>query len=675
MPGKRAGFTIGVDVGGTFTDVMALETRTGRLRVAKFPTSEDPARSIALALKDLGVAPSEVELLSHATTMSTNALLTRTGLVRTALVTNDGFRDVLEIGRQRRPELYDLDTRRPPPLIERRDRYTIGCRTSARGEELEPIDSSKADEVLSAVVDGSYGSVAVCFLNAYANPVHEMQVRDMLANQGFRGHVSLSSEVDNEYREYERMSTTAVNAAIAPMMTVYLKSLAKELARVGVAAPLFVMNSDGGASTVAQASSMPVHSIESGPAAGVVASKRLADVLSMTEVLTFDMGGTTAKAGCLVGGEAQFTREFEAAGRTHSGRSIRGSGYAVRGSFIDLAEVSAGGGTVAWLDEAGQLRAGPRSSGSLPGPACYDRGGVEPTVTDANVVLGKLNPTSLLGGRMPIDRSLASRAFGRLSRRTGAGIVETASGVVRLVNDAMARAISIVSVERGLDPRDFTLFAFGGAGPLHACDLAEDLGISRIFVPTHAGLFSAYGLIVGDLERTFTAPVMGERTTLRRDFRALEQSARRQMESDGLPRYSTRRYFEARYVGQSHELLLPYGDSTDIRKSFELKHKRSYGYSTTDAIEVVNIIVKLTSSVGRKVGLPSETLATVRPQRRQRRVWVRGQFSEVDVRTREALQRGAGGRGPCMIEEYDSTLLVNPGWRWRVVEQGVLLQR
>ncbi len=665
--------TVGVDVGGTFTDMVSFDPQTQRLGVLKFPTARDPAGSIVRGLRRMKVSPSRVVLFSHATTMSTNALLTREGLGKTALLTNEGFRDLIEIGRQRRPELYDLRTRRPPPLIERKDRFTVRCRIAADGTELVPMDEKEGAAAAAKILKGGYDSVAVAFLNSYANPKHEEAMRRLLADSGFAGHVSLSSGVDREYREYERISTTAVNAALAPLMAGYFRSLASKLKSAGVVAPLFVMNSDGGASTLPFASERPVYSIESGPAAGVVASKRLAAQLSIGDVLTFDMGGTTAKAGCLVRGEPELTREFEAAGRTHSGRSIRGSGYAVRGSFIDLAEVSAGGGTVAWADEAGQLRVGPRSAGSVPGPACYGRGGTEATVTDANVFLGRLSPTSFLGGSMPVKKGLATEAIRALARQTDLGLEGAASGVLRLANNMMSRAISIVSVERGRDPRDFTLFAFGGAGPLHCCDLAEDLGIDDIVVPAHAGLFSAYGLLAGDLERTFTAPfAAGE--SLERQFRALEASAGREMRSGGLNRYVGRRTFEARYRGQSHELSLPYQGTGRVKKAFDSRHRALYGYASRDEVEVVNISLKL-----KVLGRPSPSLSTEpspRPAaRRWSRAWVAGRRMKVEVLTREGLARGASGEGPVIVEEYDSTLLVNPGWRWKVTKSGTRLER
>ncbi len=672
MRGKSRASAVGVDIGGTFTDIVIADDFG--LGVLKLPTSKDPERAVLAGLRSLGPRVRSASLISHATTLATNALLTRSGLAKTALITNEGFRDILEIGRQRRPELYDLDTRRPQPLVERKDRLTLSCRVGADGTEVTPLDLGSALSLVNQMVTRGFDSVAVCFLNSYLNGVHEAEVRDLLVGQGFRGHVSVSSEVDPEYREYERTSTTVVNATLSPLMTGYLSSLQASLRRFGLDAPVFVMNSDGGSSTVAFASSRPVTVIESGPAAGVVASARLAKELSLSRVLTFDMGGTTAKAGTIINGQPELISEFEAAGRTHSGKSIRGSGYPVRGQFIDLAEVSAGGGTIAWVDGAGDLQVGPRSAGSVPGPACYGRGGTEPTVTDANVVLGRLNPTALLGGAMRIRRDLARRSMEGLSKKLGLGELAVAQGIIRLVDSSMARALSMVTVERGRDPRDFVLVAFGGAGPVHACDLAEEMSVEEVFVPVHAGLFSAYGLLAGELTRTFTSPVMDSEAALRGRFRELESMAAREMRAGGFRRFSVRRYFDARYRGQSHELVLPFTSDSSVRRAFDARHRELYGYSLPDRLEVVNIRIRAT--VRRRAGRLAVLRDPLGPaETSTRRAWVGGKRVPVKVLRRESLAPGERGVGPCVIEEYDSTLVVNPSWRWVAEKRGTRLTR
>jgi N-methylhydantoinase A len=663
---------VGVDVGGTFTDIVVAGP-TG-VQVLKLPTTANPSGGVLRGLRSIGESGRSASLISHATTLATNALLTRSGLARTALVTNERFRDVLEIGRQRRPELYDLGTRRPTPLVERKDRVTVDCRMDANGSEHKGLSGEGSAALARRIVDGRFGAVAICFLNSYANGVHEAAMRKALSDAGFSGHVSISSEVDPEYREYERMSTTVVNAVLSPLMAGYLTTLEASLRRSHIRAPVYVMNSDGGSSTASFASSRPITVIESGPAAGVIASKHLARELSLGRVLTFDMGGTTAKAGTVIDGEPDVISEFEAAGRSHSGRSIRGSGYPVRGQFIDLAEVSAGGGTVAWVDEAGGLRVGPRSAGSVPGPSCYGRGGTELTVTDANVVLGRLSPTSLLGGAMPIRRDLALRSVRKMSRALGMDELAVAKGVVRLVNNSMARALSMVTVERGRDPREFVMFAFGGAGPVHACDLAEDLGVREVVVPRHAGLFSAYGLLVGELTRTFTSSVLETEPRLRDRFRTLESAAARELRAEGFRNYSVLRYFEGRYKGQSHELVLPFVSDSALRRSFDARHRELYGYSLPDKVEVVNIRVRAT--VRRRTGKVAgshEPRISAEPMSRD--AWVGGKVGQVQILRRESLSSGARGAGPCIVEEYDSTLVVNPSWRWKAEDYGTRLTK
>jgi N-methylhydantoinase A len=668
----RNQLTVGVDVGGTFTDIIAADGEG--VTVLKLPTTADPAAAVLQGFRRLGPRVRHASIISHSTTLATNALLTRSGLARTALITNEGFRDILEIGRQRRPELYDLDTRRPTPLVERRHRLTVRCRVGANGEELEPLGEEDAASVVRRVVNGGYESVAICFLNSYLNDIHEGRLRRVLAAEGFGGHTSLSSEVDREYREYERMSTTVVNAVLSPLMSGYLSSLQASLRRSRIRARVYVMNSDGGASTASFASARPVTVIESGPAAGVIASKQLAKQLSLSRILTFDMGGTTAKVGTVVDGEPDIVNEFEAAGRTHSGRSIRGSGYPVRGQFIDLAEVSAGGGTIAWVDDAGELKVGPASAGANPGPACYGRGGTEPTVTDSDVVLGRLNPTSLLGGAMPIRRDLALRSMRRLSGRLGLNEMKLASGILRIVNNSMAKAISMVTVERGRDPRDFAMVAFGGAGPVHACDLAEEMNVDEVIIPVHAGLFSAYGLLAGEFTRTFASPVMEAEPRLEGRFRELEATARREMRSEGFGRFTLSRFFEGRYLGQSHELLLTFPGDTNLRAAFDARHIALYGYSLPDRLEVVNIRVRATVARRGPGKLRSGSTMPSKPPS-ERRAWIGGSHRQSKVYARESLRPGAQGRGPCVIEEYDSTLVVNPSWRWSSELYGTRLVR
>lgn len=668
---------VGVDVGGTFTDILVRDESSQETNVIKVPTTaKDPAIAVVEALARLGARAPEVDLISHASTLAANALLTHAGLADTALITSRGFRDILEIARQRRPELYNLYTRRPVPLVRRRDRFVVRERMLANGKEFLPLSAGDASRVAQRITRRGYQAVAVAFLNSYVNPAHEKMMAELLRRARFRGHVSLSSDVNREYKEYERTSTTVVNATLSSLVSSYLSSLSKMLHDAGFGARVYVMNSDGGMSTLSFASRYPIKAIESGPAAGVLASKVLARALSLKRVLTFDMGGTTAKAGTILNGEPDVSYEFEAAGMTHSGRSIRGSGYAVRMPFIDIAEVSSGGGTIAWLDEGKALRVGPLSAGSEPGPAAYGRGGKDPTVTDANLLLGRISPDHLLGGEMVVYLALAERAMKAIADSLGISPQRASEGVVRIVNDTMAKAMSIVSIERGRDPRDFSMVAFGGAGPLHCCDIAENLGVKRVVVPVHAGVFSAYGLLAADLTRTFSIPVLSSNASLGPYFEEATRMAEASLEEEGFEEYRFEEFVDLRYKGQSYELTLPYDASSDMRRGFAARHTEVYGYSSEDEVEVVNVKVRAvvpTSSVRAEaeyVEGPTRNSAD-----EQRRAWFGGRYSRAPIFVREELAMGSHGTGPCVIEEYDSTLVVNPGWTWSAQAYGTELRR
>jgi N-methylhydantoinase A len=681
---------VGIDVGGTFTDLVVFDGKTKSFSVNKvLTTAERIEEGIIEALRGYKDKSSDISMISHATTVATNALLTRTKLAYCALITNNGFRDVLEIGRQRRPDLYDLEVRRPVPLVRRRDRYTVKGRIHADGSELEPVSTVELRKIAETLIRRGYQSVVVAFLNSYVNSRNERIAAEMIRKGGFKGHIETSSEVDREYREYERFSTAVVNASLVPLVSTYLANLLSSLRKEGFRAPIYVMNSDGSASTIQTASRFPVVMIESGPAAGVLASNYIGRLLSLPNVLTFDMGGTTAKAGAVVDYEPDIAYEFEAAGSTHSGRSIKGSGYAVRAPFIDLAEVSAGGGTIAWVDDAGALRVGPQSAGSEPGPSCYGRGGEEPTVTDANVVLGRI--VSLLGGTISLRNDLAIDSLeNKISKKLGLSVEKAAQGIIRIVNNTMARAISIVSVERGRDPRDFSLIAFGGAGPVHACDLAEDLEISRIILPEHAGLFSAFGLLSADLERNFSLPVMKDvsKVELEEYFTRLRELARDALSREDIrfSKFKSVELVDARYQGQSYEIPIRYmkkQDSKSIKRIFNSKHKQVYGYTSDDVVEITSAKLRAIVRGARPTLMTKrrhhgrDGLKTEMDQRKEtRRAWIGGKDGEVSIFYRDSLETGSRGEGPCIIEEYDSTAVINPSWSWKVDEyQNIILLR
>jgi N-methylhydantoinase A len=672
MPGT---LRIGIDVGGTFTDLAAAESWSGRVVARKVAsTPREPHRAVVEAIASILAdyeRPPRIELLAHSTTIATNALLGQMNLElpRVALVTTHGFRDVIEIGRQNRSALYNLFVERPRPLVARDDRLTVRERVDFRGNVLQPLDESEVERVCEELREREIAAAAICLLHSYANDAHERRIAEALAAALPGVRVTISSQVDPQYREYERCSTTVVNAVLAPIVEGYLERLGAAIRAAGIEAPLYIMRSDGG--LAAQGILLrPAALIESGPASGAMAAAALGRRIGIARLLSFDMGGTTAKAGAIVDGIAQVVGEFEAAGATHSGRAIKGSGYPVRFPFVDLAEVSAGGGTIAWLDDAGSLRVGPLSAGADPGPACYGRS-EQATVSDANVVLGRLNQEALLGGAFPIDAARARSAVERLAPALALSLEVTAEGIVRLIDHAMAKVLRIVTVERGLDPREFALVAFGGAGPLHACAVADELGIAHIVVPEHPGLFSAHGLLEADLHTSDVLAVLrstGEvdQSSLQRWFEESEERAAASLIEQGVQRQTIafRRQYDARYRGQSFELTIDHADSPEsIAQRFHDAHRARYGYDVrTEIVELIN--ARLTGALPPSVTFSSSTEINVVEERREgtRRVWVDGSFIDVPVLQRGGLKEGERIEGPAIVEEYDCTTYVAPQW-------------
>jgi N-methylhydantoinase A len=683
---------VGIDVGGTFTDLAAIESWSGNLIVEKVAsTPREPHRAVVAALANLisrYASPPTIEFLGHATTIATNALLGQIGLElpRVALVTTDGFRDLIEIGRQNRSEVYNLFVERPRPLVARADRLTVRERIDYRGEVLVPLGDAAIANVCAELARRDIAAVAICLLHSYANDRHERRIADALtaAIPGLR--VTRSSEVDPEYREYERTSTTVVNAVLAPIVERYLEKLSDELRERRVSAPLYVMRSDGAMAAAQQILTRPAAIVESGPASGAIAAAALGSRTGTRRLLSFDMGGTTAKAGAIVDGIAQVAAEFEAAGRTHSGRSVKGSGYPVRFPFVDLAEVSAGGGTIAWIDDGGALRVGPTSAGADPGPACYGKSD-RATVTDANLVLGRLNPHHLLGGAFAIDAARAHAAIEALARRLEMSVEATAAGIVTLVDDAMAKVLRIVTIERGLDPRDFTVVAFGGGGPLHVCALAAELGIERAIVPAHPGIFSACGLLnarlgVNEVRAVLAAVDEIDAEAMERAFADSEARARDALAEQGADASTIafRREYDARYRGQSFELTVAYDRVPGVvERHFHAAHRARYGYDVPgESVEVIGArltgsgnVASTGTTTDRSAG-DSGGGALEKPAGRN--LWIGGAFVEAPVYARGALP-GARIDGPAVVEAYDSTTYVAPDWSLTVDGDCLVLQR
>jgi N-methylhydantoinase A len=650
------GGRVGVDVGGTFTDLVALVD--GKLVTAKVPsTPDDQSEGVMRAFAAGGIE--RPDAFAHGTTVATNALLERRG-VRTALVTTRGFRDVIEIGRQDRADLYDLTAVRPPPLVPRDLRLCVGGRMGPEGE-IAPLDEDDVRAVVEAIREAEAESVAVCLLFSFLHPEHERAVGDALREALPDVHVSLSSEVLPEFREYERFSTTTADAYLTPKLAAYLRRLADRAEEAGVPAPL-VMQSAGGVVDVATAGEGAAGFVLSGPAGGVVGAAYVARAGGYEDLLTFDMGGTSTDVAPVQGGEAGTTTESEVAG------------VPITLPVVDLHTVSAGGGSIAWADEGGALRVGPQSAGADPGPVAYDRGGEEPTVTDANLFLGYLPDGAELGGELVLQRELSERALAALGKRLGLDALETALGVVRVANAEMSRALRVISVERGLDPREFALVAFGGAGGLHACALAEELGMRTVLVPRAGGVLSALGLAISDVRRDYSRTLLGALDELDRDeveqaFAALEKTAREHLDDPSL-----RRRADLRYRRQAFELTVEADDLDALADRFHAAHEQRYGYRMEEEpVELVNLRVKLVGVLD-KPDLPDwPQREAARPAGSRWVCFAVDDWRDTPVYRRGDLARGQAIVGPAIIEQMDSTTPLHPSDEARVDRFGNLV--
>ena len=657
---------------------MVLSRGSEIVATAKVPSSlTDYAEAILDgALRTLGdTDPSRVRDIVHATTVATNAILEKRG-ARTGLITTKGFRDVLEIGRLRYPRLYDLAWERPPPLARRSLRMEVAERIDHQGEVITPIDGEQCERAARRLARQGVESVAVCFLNSYVNPVHERMCGEILEKHFPRERISLSVDVLPQIREYDRSSTTVINAYVKPLVESYLANLSRKLAAAGIRSPVLVMQSHGGVVDSASASDLPAQIIESGPAAGVVAAARLARSLGLAQVISLDMGGTTAKAATIEDFQPRLSAEYEVgSSMSWASRLNRGGGYLLRLPTVDLAEIGAGGGSIVRVDAGGSLHVGPHSAGADPGPACYGRGGANATLTDANVVLGYLNQDALVGGELAIDADKSHRAIERqVAAPLGVGPREAARGAHLVANSTMSRAVRSVSTERGRDVRNYTLIAFGGSGPVHAAEMASSLGIAEVVIPPSPGLFSSIGLLTTDLERHFSQSLIGivqeiDADRYRSALNNLESRVRRAFKSMGhaWSAVETRIELDMRYEGQSYELSVPADGATatglhEAADAFEAEHERTYGHRAhASRVELVTLRfagrVK-SSSAGAFTAHPeSPKAAAARPAFFGRG----GDYEMTRVITRSALTASAAA-GPLIIEEYDSTIVVPPGW-------------
>ncbi len=678
-------FRVGADIGGTFTDIVFLNDR-GTLFTKKVSSSvEDYARAIVEGIEEVfaenGVEAADVEEVLHATTVVSNAILEYKG-AKTGLITTRGFRDVLELRRLRMPRLYDLAWEKPPPLVDRYLRMEVTERLNEKGDIEIPLDEADVERALDRLLAEDIDVLAVCLLHSYVNAAHELRIKEIVKKKAPDLLVCISSEVLPEIKEYERTSTTVINAYVLPIVRQYCSHLRADLDRRGITAPLHLMQSNGGLTTAAAACEMPVHIVESGPAAGVVGAQALARKMGLSKIITFDMGGTTAKASIIENGEVTRATEYSVgAGIMIGSRLLTGAGYLLKVPAIDLAEVGAGGGSHVWIDPAGSLQVGPTSSGAVPGPVCYDIGGTVPTVTDANVVLGYLNADYLVGGAVKINAEKARAAFAKeIAEPLGLSVEHAAYGTHKIAASNMIRAIKAVSSERGRDVREYALFAFGGNGPLFAAVTAESLHMSRIVVPPCPGVFSSFGLLYSEIEhhhsRTFWRVIRDtDPAEIAKAVATMEAEALAALKTQGFTgkRARVRRAASMRYKGQSFELTVPIGKGAinarslkALEEAFGEEHEYTYGHRAgpDEPVEIVNLQV-----VGQGVpdkprvpdGIQVGGASPVAPKKRRAFLGPEAGWREVRVLARSDLKKRR--RGPFIVEEYDATCIVPPGAR------------
>ncbi|MFC7323004.1 hydantoinase/oxoprolinase family protein [Halorubrum rutilum] len=674
------GARVGVDIGGTFTDLVTVTD--GTLDVTKTSSTPDaPEVGVTEGLEQTreatGIRFDDVGFFAHGTTVATNAVL-EGDWAETALVTTEGFRDALEIGRQARPDIYDFQTEKPPTVVPRHRRYEVPERMDERGDVSTPLDEAAVRDVAERLAAADVSSVAVSLLFAYENDAHERRVREILESEGVEASVSLSSDVLPEIREYERTLTTALNAALKPVMDRYLGNLEAEIADLGVRPDLEIMQSNGGIITADVARTRPVNTLLSGPAAGVQGASYVAGLAGVEDLITMDMGGTSCDVSLVEGGDPMVATDVEV------------GEYPVNVPMIDVHTVGAGGGSIAWIDDGDALRVGPRSAGAEPGPICYGRGGTRPTITDAQLLLGRLNPDAFLTDELSVDVDRVEAIFEReLADPLDTSVEAAAQGVLDVANASMERALRVVSVERGHDPRDFGLVAFGGAGPLHATALAAELDVPRVLVPRTAGVLSALGLLISDVLYDYsTSRVRSweavDPSDLRETFDEFVSRGREQLEAEGLDASQTQfeRSVDLRYAGQSFELSVPVpegpidsGTKAAIRDRFHDRHRQRYGHAYDD--EPVELVTLRTRARGvvetpdlRQDAVEGDVAGAVAEERP---VHFDGDVRDTRVYRRERLPTDAEFAGPAIVEGAESTVVVRPGQTVAVDEYGTLV--
>lgn len=669
---------LATDIGGTFTDLVAFDEATGRVELGKASsTPRDFAQGILDAVASSPVTLDEVGYFVHGCTVVINAITERSG-VKTALITTAGFRDVLEIGRGNRPDMYNLRFQKPVPFVPRHLRFEVRERVNGKGEVLVPLHLDDLEAIVARCRAEQVAAVAICFLHSYAHPEHERQVAAVLSQQLPGVAITISSDITQEWREYERTNTVVLNGYVMPIVQGYLERLETVTREHSLTCPLHVMQSNGGTASFGMARQRPIYLIESGPVAGVIGAAAIGQAIGEPNLISFDVGGTTAKCSLVEGGEPKTTTEYRVEWTPLF------PGYPVKTPVVDIVEIGAGGGSIAWFDEGGVLRVGPKSAGADPGPACYGRGGMVPTVTDAKLIAGVINPTYFLGGKLSVYPDLAHQAMQPIADRLGTTVEQAANGIIRMVNASMTEALKLVSVRRGYDPRDFVLVAFGGGGAMHAAALAQELHMKKVIIPPYPGHFSAWGMLVTqprlDLVRTRvyrTHSVTG--AEVEANFAELEALAQDRLAEEGEGQESIffQRKADLRYHGQEHTVSVNVGSNplsvAQIEQDFHAAHERLYTFRLADTpVEFVNFH----AAAFRQVGLPEiarpdlpglKNLEGLSLHRRLVDFDIDG-IHETTIYEREQLPIGFTAVGPLIVEEPAATTLVHPGQSLEVDE-------
>lgn len=674
---------VAVDIGGTFTDLIGYDDRTGHVFSAKSSTTpSDLTQGILRCLEKSGMDVPGLVNFVHGSTVAINTVIERKG-PQTALLVTQGTRDVYKIGRGNRPDAYDIFFKRPVPLVPRHLTFEVEERMLASGDAAVPLDREQAREVVERAARSEAEAIAVCLLHAWVNPAHEAALGEMLAEAAPGKYVSLSHEILREYGEYERTSTTVLNAYIGPRVSTYVRDLESALGRLGFAGSLLIMQSNGGVMSPETARKTPVAMLESGPVGGFIAAARVGKTLGIPNVIALDMGGTTAKTNLTKDGVPQQAHGYYIGGYA--------SGHPMMLPVIDTIEIGAGGGSIAWVDEVGALRIGPHSAGAEPGPICYGRGGTEPTITDANLVLGRLSASEFLGGEMPLQVEAARQGIReKICAKTGLDDVQAAHAVTKIAVMNMSLAVRGVSVERGYDPRDFAMVALGGAGGLHAVEVARELHIPTVIVPNYPGQFSALGMLLADIQHDYVrtyyrALAEADFGAVRRICEELIAHGRERLQTENVSAEAMlfERLLDIRYSGQDFSIPVPIpaehidrGDAGAIRRDFDELHERRYGYHTPDkAVEIVNVRI---TAIGRRreLEVPAPELPSgVDPSAGRRPVYFDDPGRAVDcpVFRREKMPAGFELTGPAVVQEYASTTVLFPGDRLQVAPTGEMV--